>query len=66
MSFSNSSSRKHIYRVMKGYNKSICCSILCNSKKEKQLKDVYKNGMPKETIHKMAYYIPVKMDVYML
>ena len=51
---------------MKGYNKSICCSILCNSKKEKQLKDVYKNGMPKETIHKMAYYIPVKMDVYML
>ena len=52
---------------MKGYNKSIRCSILCNSKKkEKQLKDVYKNGMPKETIHKRAYYIPVKMDVYML
>ena len=52
---------------MKGYNKSIRCSILCNSKKkEKQLKDVYKNGMPKETIHKRAYYIQVKMDVYML
>ena len=35
LSFSNSSSRKHIYRVMKGYDKSIHCSILCNSNKKR-------------------------------
>ena len=32
LSFSNSSSRKYIYRVI-GYKKSIHCSILCNRKK---------------------------------
>ena len=35
LSFSNSSSRKHIYRVMKGYNKSIRCSIICKSNKKR-------------------------------
>ena len=51
---------------MRGYIKSIHCSIVCNRKKEKQLKDAHKNEIHKETIQIMEYYIPVKMDVHML
>ena len=52
----------HVHKVI--HTRIFFAAFFVIAKKEKQLKDVYKNGMPKETIHKMVYYIPVKMDIY--
>ena len=66
LSFSNSSSRKQIYRVIRGYNKRIHCSILCNRKKSsyskmstrmKCTRKLFKNGILYTSYNECTYVI---------